>query len=195
MSGKWRRSVRIWLPGALLCVLGLGLLGAYRLVLAEEAELGRGLLSRRVAELEEIRLEELHLQNLLDAARTTKDGLAHFYDGRLSTEQQMLTKVIAEVKRLAEQAGLEPAAIGYDKDTLERQDMVQQSLDFRVIGTYAQLRTLVNFIELSETFLVLERISLRGIDEQNVGQLAINLRITALFSARPDSEPHEGGAS
>jgi Tfp pilus assembly protein PilO len=186
--------MRIWVPGAALCVLGLGLLGGYRLVLAEEAELGRGLLARRAAELEELEATAARLERVVESARETEEGLDRFYDEHLSTREQMLTTVLAEVKDLAEQAGLMPAAIRYDNDSLARQNLEQQSLDFRVTGTYEQLRTLINFIELSDSFLVLEQVSLFGNDEQNVGRVAITLRVSALFATGREQKPRSASS-
>lgn len=180
----WRRFPRLWVPAAVVCVLNLGFLTAYRLVLAEEAELGLGLLDRRVEELEDVTRLRQQLEELAAAARATEDGLADFYDKRLSTEEMMLTKIIAEVKTLAKRAGLVPAAIAYEVDSIERQNLIQRGLVFGVEGTYPQLRRLVNFLELSESFLTLDEISLRGSDQVD-GPLAINLKISTLFAVKP----------
>ena len=178
----WRRFPKLWVPTALVCVLNLGFLTAYRLVLAEEAELGLGLLDRRTEELEEAMRLRQQLARLDAAARTTEEGLTGFYQDRLSTEELMLTEIIAEVKALAKKAGLVPAAIGYEKDSIDRQDLIQRAFVFKVEGTYPQLRRLVNFLELSESFLTLDEVSLRGSDQVD-GPLGIDLRISALFAA------------
>ncbi|MDH3253649.1 MAG: hypothetical protein OEM62_01560 [Acidobacteriota bacterium] len=189
----WRRFPKLWVPAAVVCVLNLGLLTAYRLVLAEEAELGLGLLDRRVEELEEVTQLRQQLEGLRATARVTEEGLTEFYRDRLSTEELMLTKIIAEVKSLARRAGLVPAAISYEKDSIERQNLVQRGLVFGVDGTYAQLRRLVNFLELSESFLTLDEVSLRGGDQVD-GALAINLEISTLFAAKSlASEGRERG--
>lgn len=180
-QNAWRRHPRLWVPAAVFLVVMLGFLATYRLVLAEEAELGRGMLERREAELTRVRNSRAELENVWERAKGTEEGLANFYAERLATEAQMLTTVIAKVKEMAAQAGLDPAAINYEKDAIGRQDLVQRTLIFGVEGTYPQLRRLINFLELSESFLILEEISLRSADDAG-GRLGIDLKISTLFA-------------
>ena len=188
----WRRHPKLWVPAAVFLLVNLGFLAAYRLVLADEAELGRGLLDRRQAELQ--RTQELRqaLELLWDDASAAEDGLTSFYSDRLATEEQMLTTVIAKVKRLASQAGLEPAAINYDKDDIQLQDLVQRTIVFGVDGTYSQLRQFINFLELSKTFLILEEISLGSRDDES-GVLGIDLTISTMFAERVLVEESQTG--
>ena len=177
----WRRHPRLWVPAAVFLLVNLGFLAAYRLALAEDAELGRGLLDRRGAELQ--RTQELRqaLEVAWEDARAAEDGLADFYSDRLATEERMLTTVIAKVKGLAAQAGLEPAAINYDKDEIQLQDLIQRTIVFGVDGTYGQLRQFINFLELSKSFLILEEVSLGSRDEES-GVLGIDLTISTMFA-------------
>ena len=188
----WRRHPKLWVPAAVFLLVNLGFLAAYRLVLADEAELGRGLLDRRQAELQ--RTQELRqaLELSWDDASAAEDGLTSFYSDRLATEEQMLTTVIAKVKRLASQAGLEPAAINYDKDDIQLQDLVQRTIVFGVDGTYSQLRQFINFLELSKSFLILEEISLGSRDDES-GVLGIDLTISTMFAERVLVEESQTG--
>lgn len=187
-QSAWRRHYKLWLPAAVFLLVNLGFLAGYRLVLAEEAELGRGLLERRETELTELRGLREELEALWQGAKVTEEGLTSFYARRLATEERMLTTVIAKVKRLAGQAGLDPNVISYEKDSLERQSLVQRTLVFGVEGTYPQLRQLINFLELSKSFLILEEVSLRSADDAG-GRLGIDLRISTLFAQGPIAEP------
>lgn len=179
----WRRHPRLWVPAAVFLLVNFGFLVAFRLVLAEEAEIGRGLLQRRDAELVEKRELRQALEVAWEDSRAAEEGLRGFYAERLATEERMLTTVIAKVKRLASQAGLEPAAINYEKEPIERQDLVQRTIIFGVDGTYGQLRQLVNFLELSKSFLVLEEVSLDNVNEVT-GTLGIDLTISTMFAER-----------
>lgn len=185
IQSAWRRYFRLWLPAAVFLVVNLGFLAGYRLVLAEEAELGRGLLDRRETELARVRDLRAELEELWQRAEATEKGLASFYAERLATEERMLTTVIAKVKELAGQAGLgQPAVISYEKDAIERHDLVQRTIVFGVEGTYKQLRKLINFLELSESFLILEEVALRSAEGAG-GRLGIDLRISVLFAEEP----------
>ena len=177
----WRRYPRLWVPAAVFLLVNVAFLAGYRLVLADDAELGRGILERRESELARVRELREGLDRAWEETQSTQVDLDSFYTQRLATEEQMLTAVIANVKDLAARAGLVPAAIGYDKETIERQDLVQRNLDFRVEGSYDQLRQLINFLELSDSFLVLEEVRL-GTAGDDSGRLGIDLRISALFA-------------
>ena len=173
--------MKLWVPPLVFCVLGLAFLSAYRLVLADDAEIGQGLLDRRAAELEELRRLSADLTDLRARAQKTKDEIAVYYEERLATEEEKLTEIISEIKQLARQAGLEPGAISYEKDRNTRQNVVERTLVFEVVGSYPQLRQLVNFLELSESFLMLKAVSLRAADESG-SRLGIDLQIGTLFS-------------
>ena len=69
--------------------------------------------------------------------------------------------------------------------------MSRRTITFSVDGSYAQLRQLINFIELSDSFLILDEVSLRGNDVEGT-PLRISLKLSTLFtvnSAAPAREP------
>jgi Tfp pilus assembly protein PilO len=131
-------------------------------------------------------VKERQVETVLAAARSSRHALDELYQHRFSTQAERLTQLITEVKRLAQRAGLEPASISYPEETLGAYGLVRMSLVFGVEGTYAQLRTLVNLLELSDLFLVLERVALQGGSESPT--LRISLRISTFFVPEPDGE-------
>ena len=90
-----------------------------------------------------------------------------------------LTSLIAEVKKLARQAGLDAPSFSYAAVRIEEFGLVKKSIVFRVEGNYPKLRELVNLLELSDQFLILEEIRLK---ESRGSRLAIDLRIGTLFA-------------
>jgi hypothetical protein len=188
----WKLHLKLWVPPLVFCLINLGFLAAYRLVLAEEAEIGRGLLDRREAELESLRQTRSELLEIRAQAEATEQGIEGFFAQRLSTEQERLTEVIAEIKDLAARAGLAPGAIRYERETISREDVVERTLVFDVTGSYSELRQLVNLLELSEYFLVLKEVSLRAADESGQS-LGIELQIAVLFTDDDASTDESGG--
>jgi hypothetical protein len=85
---------------------------------------------------------------------------------------------------LAKRAGLEPQSISYPVDTIDDYGLVRMSLVFVVAGTYPQVRTLVNLIELSDLFLVLERV---GLSNSASSTLGISLEISTFFVREPEA--------
>ena len=105
----------------------------------------------------------------------------------LAARSQRLTAVIQEIKGLAERAGIEPNRIGYQESRIEEHGLVQESLVFGVEGSYGQFRQLVNLLEVSEDFLILDSVGLR---EASGSDLDVDLSISTLF-AQPTSSDGE----
>ena len=128
---------------------------------------------------------------MLDDARASREALVALYQRGFSTQAERLTQLITEVKRLAQRAGLEPKSISYPEEALDEYGLVRMSLVFGVQGTYPQLRTLINLLEHSDLFLVLEHI---GLSNSNSSILGINLRALDLLRARPRGARGDRGA-
>ena len=121
---------------------------------------------------------------MLAEARSSRAALVELYRKGFSTEAERLTRLITEVKRLSQRSGLVPKSISYPEETLEEYGLVRMSLVFGVQGTYPQLRMLVNLLERSDLFLVLERVGLGGSQEST---LNISLEISTFFASDPDA--------
>ena len=176
----WARNLRLWVPALIFFLLALGLLLFYRTALADDAELGQTRLTRRAEELEALRTDRARVESYLETAATLEEGMDQFFGVRLASEAASLTRIIAEIKALSQQAGLEPQQITYDKEAIEDEEVMRRSLVFPVEGTYQELRQLINFLELSDSFLILEEVRLRG-DETGAANLRIDLVISTLF--------------
>jgi len=189
LLGVWGRNLRLWLPALLFFLFALGALLFYRAALADDAELGQARLARRRGEVEEQRSERARVSAYLEKANALENGMGSFFGVRLASEADSLTRIIAEIKSLSEQAGLLPQSISYDRETVEGEDVLRRTVTFSVEGTYDELRKLINFLELSDSFLILEEVTLRG-DDEGESELRIDLRISTLFLVgTPIDEP------
>ena len=177
---RWTRNLRLWLPALVFFLIALGLLVFYRTALADDAELGQARLTRRAEELETLRADRRQVESYLERAAALEVGLDQFFGVRLASEAASLTRIITEIKDLSQRAGLEPQQINYDKEPVEGEEVVRHSLVFPVKGTYQELRQLINFLELSDSFLILEQVRLRS-DEVGSAELRIDLTISTLF--------------
>jgi hypothetical protein len=183
ISPAWRSRWWIWalpllfvLANAALFVVHPGRTGAGFADMEKELESE----SQALAAMTE---KERAAQEVLAAARASRGALDELYHDRFSTEAERLTQLIGEVKRLAQRAGLEPASISYPEETIDEYGLVRMSLVFGVEGTYQELRTLVNLIELSDLFLVLERVGMRDSAAAGVGT---SLQVSTFFVREPD---------
>ncbi len=191
IARAWRRNLWLWLPAAVFFLFTVVLLGVFALEFADETQVARTRLARRTEELEVIRAQRKRAQGIVEKVRASEEGLAEFYGRRLSTEREGLTRILAEIKNLCRLSGIPPTSLAYERQELEGQDVSRRTITFSVDGSYAQLRQLINFIELSDSFLILDEVALRGNDVEGT-PLRISLSLSTLFtvnSAAPAREP------
>jgi Tfp pilus assembly protein PilO len=173
-------GLRLWLPAVVFVLLNLAGLAAYYLVYSGRAQEKVARFDRLTTTRQDLVAERERLERARDRLEAASEAIDSFYKERLGTEAERFTGVIAEIKLLASTAGLEPAAITYASEPIEEQGVVRRSLSFSVAGSYLDLRRLVNLLELSSSFVTLDRI---GLTEDSGGaDLRIQLGLSALFA-------------
>ena len=187
----WRQHLRAWLPPLLVLLLALALSLLYRLAFAGEAEFRQQRFQQRSADLVQLVSERERLEELVARVQVGQADLDRFFNEHLATEEQRLTEVIDTVKKLSRRAGLVPSAINYERQELERQQVLKRTIVFTVEGGYMPLRKLLNSLELMEQFVTLEEVTLSGVDG---GMLRINLRIATYFLEDEHPAAVAGGA-
>ncbi|HEY2828737.1 MAG TPA: hypothetical protein VGJ88_01375 [Thermoanaerobaculia bacterium] len=117
------------------------------------------------------------------AYRTISRDVQDIYTRQWATENERLTALIAEVKRLAIASELVPKAISYARvvsagQTSKRTAAEIVTITFAVQGNYQQVRRLINLLELSRQFIIIDQISLASSQDQ---LLTLNLQLKTLF--------------
>jgi len=186
----WRLRVWFWV-GAGLCVVNAALLSTYRGVYAGRFQA----LEDEIAQVQNLRTraaQDIARQDGQVATVTaTRDNVRALYREGFATERERLTDLIREIKELADRSGLRPESISYPEATIEQYGLVEKSLVFTVEGNYDQLRRLVNLLEVTDTFVTLESVSL----SEATPNLRIDLRLSTLFSgSEPEPAAREAGA-
>jgi Tfp pilus assembly protein PilN len=122
--------------------------------------------------------------------RKIQSDVQTIYDKQWSTESQRLTALISEVKRLAAASQLVPPSYSFT----EVQQKVKGipgaktvGITFTVQGNYQQVRRLINLLELSRQFVIIDHIGLSSADSQT---LTVNLSLKTLF--RDPTAPQAG---
>lgn len=178
-SSIWRRHLVLWLPALVFCALNLIALIVYPVRFAGRAEVTNDELEAERAVLAELVERRRDLEAQEQSIERTRLAVDELYSERLASESQRLTRIIAEVKDLAARSGLTPPSVAYPTEPFEDYSLRRRGFVFAVQGSYADLRKFINLLELSETFLTLEQISLA---EASTGGLRIQLRISTLFA-------------
>lgn len=124
-------------------------------------------------------------------ATTNEERLRALYRDRFATEAGRFTDTVRELKELAGRAGLEPAAIGYPRETLADFGLVRKSFVFGVAGSWADLRTFLHLLELTPTFLTIDQISV----DDGARRLSVRLRLSTYFAAGDPPATRRGGGA
>ena len=174
----FRRRLWRWLTPLILVVVNLAILVLYQVGYAGRSELLQGQIDGERGNLARVQELQSAFEELLSRADRSRAGISELYRDRFATEEERFTGLIREVKELGRKAGLKQAdAINYPSETVQDHGLVKRSIVFTVDGTYLQLRQFINLLELSESFISLDKISVT----ESPGGLNINLHLSSLF--------------
>lgn len=125
-----------------------------------------------------------------DKVRTDLQSL---YTKRWATQAERFTALVEEVKRLASKAQLEQPRV-YSFSRAVESDAARTGVaistvgvNFSVKGNYQQIRRLINLIELSNQFIIIDGITLAGGGTSD-SALTLNLHLKTLFR-EPQTRP------
>lgn len=190
----WREK-RIW-----LIVLGIALLAdvfvfvTYRVQFQkriDDVEANREQAKMRLAQAQSARMTA---QDTFTRYRKVQSDLDALYNTRWATRDERLIPWITEIKRLAEASQLVPRVINFTKDEEKEKEKETApgpaqkgkgigtssvSISYSVQGNYQQVRRLINLLELSDQFTIIDSLTVIATDDPNV--LNVNLRLKTLF--------------
>jgi len=142
--------------------------------------------------IEQARNARITAEQQLVAYKKVQADLQVLYNERWSTPMQRLTALIDEVKRLAAASHLQPPSYSFSTGA-SKQASTEQSpakgsigtttvgIAYTVQGTYEQVRRLINLLELSDQFVIIDGISLGAKGEAADKILTLNIRLKTLF--------------
>jgi hypothetical protein len=194
----------------LLIVLGLLLLAntifffTYRVQYVSRLQDLDARQEQTAAQLDQARHARVTAQQQLAAYKKVQSDLQVLYNERWSTALMRLTALIDEVRRLAAASHLEPPSYqfssGESKNATTATTNTKGSIGtttveiaFTVQGTYEQVRRLINLLELSDQFVIIDGVSLNSSGthagaEGTAGAtggtdktLTLNIRLKTLF--------------
>ncbi len=192
-GSAWRERWLWWMPALVLLILNLIAWGWFEAAYSGSAESLNQSLERRVAEIDELKTMVNRQRWVLGKVKATEAHVARFSSSRLASPEARLTAVLREVRQLAAKAGLEPSTFSYPEDQLSEFGLEKRWVNFSIRATYMELRRFINLLELSDSFLTLEDLSLSGRPEDK--QLRISLQVSTLFSTRPTVAVGSGGSA
>ncbi|MCU1245106.1 MAG: hypothetical protein JWN02_1016 [Acidobacteria bacterium] len=137
----------------------------------------------------ETRLAEVHATRLaaerrIAAYHSIQRDIDWVYNEKWSTQDARLTALISEVKRMALASSLTPRSYSFTQteDKKNNNDKGQGantvSIAFNVEGTYEQARHLINLLELSPQFIIVDQIALHSSQDK---VLTLTLQLKTMF--------------
>lgn len=118
--------------------------------------------------------------------------LDSLYDTKWATQDERLIPWINEVKRLAEASQLVPKVLTFTRDDAKDKDSDSTTptkgktvaaktvtISYTVEGNYQQVRRLINALELSDQFVIIDTLSVNA--GANPNELTVSLRLKTLF--------------
>jgi hypothetical protein len=190
----------------LLIVLGLLLLAntifffTYRVQYVSRLQDLDARQAQAAARLDQARHARITTEQQLAAYKKVQSDLQVLYNERWSTALQRLTALIDEVRRLAAASHLEPPSYQFSSGETKNSNIVSNTkgsigttkveIAFNVQGTYEQVRRLINMLELSDQFVIIDGISLTS-SATAAGDktLTLNIRLKTLFRDVRTSAP------
>lgn len=182
----------------LLTVLGILLLAnvifffTYRVQYQSRIESLDARLGTAKSELDRVRAARVRADGTFQGYRQVEKDVQSVYDEHWATQPQRLTLLIAEVKRLAAASSLAPPSYSFDLKAVKSENAPgrrsaflgasEVGISFTVKGSYQQIRRLINLLELSRQFVIIDKISLA---EAEADQLTLNLHLKTLFRDEP----------
>jgi hypothetical protein len=178
MSETFRRYWKLWVPALVLVVVNLAILVTYEVAFASDVDQLRDEVAAERSRVELLSAQRTELAELVLGARRSRAGIEHLYRSNFGTERERFTDWIREVKELAEQSGLAPSSISYPREELVTYGLLKRSFDFPISGSYSSLRQFINLLELTESFVVLEGVTMN----ESEPELRISLSLSTLFA-------------
>ena len=134
-------------------------------------------------ELEAARHARVTAEQQLAAYRKVEKDIRQIYDREWSTQNRRLTPFITEVMRLATLSNLIPTSYSFTGATSKGgksapATATEVGIGFNVEGTYEQVRRLINLLEVSDQFIIIDQVSLGS---ESGDKLRMTIRVKTLF--------------
>lgn len=135
------------------------------------------------AQLDQAIVHRNSIQAQLAAYAQVRHDIQAVYDERWSTQKERLSAILVETQRLAAASQLHPRSYSFTQDVQKDASLgaTVMHIAFNVQGTYQQVRRLINLIELSDEFMIIDQLALASSAEDNSGVINLTIRIKTLF--------------
>jgi hypothetical protein len=193
----WRERRVLLLILAVLLVGNIVFFLTYRVQYQSRLDDMNERLAQAEGQLEKSRQARAHADAQLQAYKKVERDVTEVFDQHWSTRPRRFTALIGELKRLADASNAVPHTYSFGRSTPETEQKAgtdarrntsvgaeEVTINFSVDASYDQARRMINLIELSQQFMIIDSVSLSAGDQN---RLTLNLRVKTLF--RDEQQP------
>ena len=191
----WREKRLLLTITGVVLLLNVVFFFTYRVRYEERLHDAETRLQASQAQLDQAHAARLAAQRQIALIQTEQKQIGEIYNDRWSTEAERLVPLIVEVKRLAAVSHLVPPAYTFSETTskVDETGTLPSSvvgITFSVEGTYQQIRELINLLELSPQFIIIDSVGFTGATRG--GTLGVTIHVKTLFK---DTRPPKSAVS
>lgn len=195
------REERVRVGAVLAAVAGLNLILYLTLNLPRmhRESVAEGQVSNLTQNLSEVSRRVALMKDLEDRFETENGKVDAFYDDLLGSKDTRMVRIQREVRSIAASFGMDPEAINYQPEILDKVGLVRFQINVPLVGDYRNLRQFMSKIERSENFLIIDGVALGG-SKDGGALLDLNIQLSTYFNA-PEAKipepavPKAGGQS
>jgi hypothetical protein len=183
---NWRERRWLLIGLGVLLLANIAFFFTYRLRYEQRVEALEASLDKVKLELAQAKSRKARAERTLAGFRQVDRDIQTVYDEHWSTPERRLTQLLLELRAMENRSRLIPQTTSFAlSETAKEFDTREMGIQFSVQGTYAQIRQLINLIELSPHFVVIDSITFGDSGEQ---LLSLSLQLKTLFRPDPDSK-------
>jgi Tfp pilus assembly protein PilO len=106
--------------------------------------------------------------------------LAEFYASRLGIQTERMTAIQKEIRAIASEFRIDPTSIEYQRENVEKSDLVRFQMSVPLEGGYPNLRQFISRVESSKYLLIVDSVELTG-SQGGGAMLGLTIRISTYF--------------
>lgn len=184
----WRERATLLIVLAIVLLANTVFFFTYRVQYQSRLDSLDSRLEDAKAELDRVRNSRIRADRTVQSYQQVEKDVQQVFDEYWSTQPKRLTLLIGEVKHLAAASNLAPPGYGFDMaeatsdaNARRRSELIganEVGISFNVQGTYPQVRRLINLLELSRQFVIIDKIALSSATGDS---LSLTLHLKTLF--------------
>lgn len=193
---NWRERRWLLIGLGVLLLANIAFFFTYRVRYQQRVEALDVSLNHAREQLERARGRRASAERTLAGFRQIDRDIQTIYEDYWSTPERRLTQLLLELRALETRSRLVPQSTNFKLAEIKKEFGTREmGIQFTVSGTYEQIRQLINMVELSPHFVVIDSITLGQSGDPSARTLTMALQLKTLFKPDPADKTADEGAA